>query len=89
VNPLRVGEAQPSGTDLFPKYAMLFLAIVDDVALLLVYLTGERDENASQRKQVSRLPEAGFVGCLGPARSEIHNLYQRSARLRRRSGFGQ
>ena len=65
MNPLRVGEAQPSGTDLFPEYAILFLQIVDDVALLLVYPTGERDENESQRKHCVKATRGWIVGCLG------------------------
>ena len=48
-SPLRVGESQPSGPELFAEDAVLLLEIVDDVALLLVHPTGERDENEPQR----------------------------------------
>ena len=46
---LRVGEPDTSGPELFPQHAVLLLKIIDDIALLLVHPTGERDENKPQR----------------------------------------
>jgi hypothetical protein len=46
---LRVGEPDTSGPELFPHHPVFFLKIIDDVALLLVHPTGERDENEPQR----------------------------------------
>jgi hypothetical protein len=46
---LKVGEPDTSGPELFPQHAVLFLKIIDDIALLLVHPTGERDENEPQR----------------------------------------
>jgi hypothetical protein len=43
-----VGEPQPSGVELFPQGAVLLLEVIDDVALLLVDPTGERDEHEPQ-----------------------------------------
>ena len=42
---LVVSEAQATGAELFPQDAVLFLKIVDDVALLLVDPAGERDQD--------------------------------------------
>ena len=67
---LIVGEPQTSGADLFPQGAVLLLDIVDDIALLLVHPTGERDENEPQRRRqrgmVSWLQEARVIGSLAP-----------------------
>ena len=46
---LRVGEPQPSEPELFAQDAVLILEVVDDIALLLVHPTGERDEDEPQR----------------------------------------
>ena len=46
---LVVREPQTSGPELFPQDAVLFLEIVDDIALLLVHPTGERDQDEPQR----------------------------------------
>ena len=46
---LRVREAQTLGRELFPKDAVLFLEIVDDVALLLVDPAGHGDDEELQR----------------------------------------
>ena len=46
---LNVGEPQASGPDLLPEDTVLFLEIVDDIALLLVHPPGERDEHEPQR----------------------------------------
>jgi hypothetical protein len=48
---LIVREPQTSGAELFSQGAVLFLEIVDDIALLLVHPTGERDENEPQRRR--------------------------------------
>ena len=45
---LVVGETQAPGSDLFTQDAVLFLKIVDDVALLLVEPAGERDQDELQ-----------------------------------------
>jgi hypothetical protein len=37
---LSVGEPQTSGAELLPQDAVLFLKIIDDIALLLVHPTG-------------------------------------------------
>ena len=46
---LRVREAQTLGRELFPKDAVLFLELVDDVALLLVDPAGHGDDEDLQR----------------------------------------
>jgi len=46
---LSVAEPHTSGPELFPQDTILFVEIVDDIALLLVHPTGERDENKPQR----------------------------------------
>jgi hypothetical protein len=43
------GEPHAPGPELFPEYAVLFLEIVNDLALLLVHPTGKRDENEPPR----------------------------------------
>jgi len=48
-SPLIVREPQSSSAKLFPQGAVLFLKVVDHVALLLVDPTGERDEHEPQR----------------------------------------
>ena len=48
---LIVREPQTSGTELFPKGAVLLLEIVDHLALLLVHPTGECDEHEPQRRR--------------------------------------
>jgi hypothetical protein len=40
-----VGEPQAPGADLFPQDTVFFLKVVDDLALLLVHPTGERDQD--------------------------------------------
>ena len=57
---LRVGEPQASGAKLFPENAVLVLEIVDDIALLLVHPTGERDENEPQRMGQRRHTHEGY-----------------------------
>jgi hypothetical protein len=42
---LIVREPQTPGSELFPQGAVLLLEIVDDIALLLVHPTGERDQD--------------------------------------------
>src|SRR5262249_14054015 len=51
---LIVGEAQASGSKLLAEDAVLFLQIVDDIALLLVDPTGERDQDELQRMRQPR-----------------------------------
>ena len=47
--PLLVRELQSSGAEQFSHGAVLFLEVVDHVALLLVDPTRERDEHESER----------------------------------------
>jgi len=65
---LSVGEPHTSGPELFPQDAVLFLEIVDDIALLLVHATGERDENepqrVGQRGQRVKATRGWFIACL-------------------------
>jgi hypothetical protein len=42
---LRVGEPHTSRPELFPQDTVLFMEVVNDIALLLVHPTGERDQN--------------------------------------------
>ena len=51
---LRVGEPQTFGPELFMEDAILFLEIIDDIALLLVHPTGERDEHEPKRVRQQR-----------------------------------
>jgi hypothetical protein len=51
---LIVREAQASGSTLLAQDAVLFVQIVDDVALLLVDPTGERDQDELQRMRQPR-----------------------------------
>lgn len=46
---LMVREAQTPGPELFPQDAVFLLQIVDDIALLLVHPTGDRDQDELQR----------------------------------------
>jgi hypothetical protein len=48
---LIVREPQTSGAQLFPQGAVLLLEIVDDIALLLVHPTGERDQDEPQQRR--------------------------------------
>jgi hypothetical protein len=54
---LIVREPQTPGADLFPLSAVLFLETVDEIALLLVDPTGERDEHEPER--IRRLTHGG------------------------------
>jgi hypothetical protein len=65
---LRVGEPQPSEPKLLPEHAVLFLEIVDDVALLLVHPTGERDEDEPQREHGVKGTRGRMGRLLGPCR---------------------
>jgi hypothetical protein len=64
---LRVGEPQSSVSELFPQDPMLFVEIVDDIVLLLIHPTGERNENKSQRLRqrwhVVKATRGRFAGC--------------------------
>jgi hypothetical protein len=51
---LVVGEAQTPGSELFAQDAVLFLEIGDDIALLLVDPTSDRDEKELQRMRQRR-----------------------------------
>ena len=54
---LRVREAEPLRREVFPKDAVLFLEVVDDVALLLVDPAGHGDDEELQ--QVRKLAHTG------------------------------
>ena len=61
---LIVGEAQAPGSEPFAQDAVLFLEIVDDITLLLVDPTSERDEKELQRMRQRRhdgQPTRGWV----------------------------
>ena len=65
---LVVGEAQPSGSDLFTQDTILFPKVVDDVALLLVEPAGECGQDElqwmRQRRHGSQPIEAEFIPLL-------------------------
>ena len=85
---LSVGEPQPSGPELFPQHAVLLLEIVDDIALLLVHPTGERDENEPQREawcQGYQRPDSSAAWALPDLKATLS--IKTAARLWRRSGF--
>src|SRR5262249_33373718 len=67
---LIVGEAQASGSKLLAQDTVLFLQIVDDVALLLVDPTGKRDQDELQRMRQPRhggqATRTGYHRRLGP-----------------------
>ena len=64
---LIVREAQASGSKLRAQDAVLFLQIVDDVALLLVDPTGERDQDELQRMRQPRLGGQATSGWVSSA----------------------
>ena len=81
---LIVREAQTSGPELFPQDAVFLLQIVDDIALLLVHPTGERDQDELQRM---RQRGHGVQATRGPTPSAVPT--KTGLPLQHRSSFGQ
>jgi hypothetical protein len=84
---LRVGEPQPSGPELLPEDAVLFLEIVDDVALLLVHPTGERTEDEPQREHGLKSTRAGRSAAWALPDLKATPSIKTAGRLWCRSGF--
>src|SRR5262245_12131170 len=59
---LIVREAQASGSKLLAQDAVLFLQIVDDVTLLLVDPTGERDQDETAADATATASRSGYQG---------------------------
>jgi hypothetical protein len=76
---LVVGEAQAPGSNLFTQDAVLFLKIVNEVALLLVEPAGERDQHELQWMR-------HWLHGGKPIRGGVHRSSAFSS-LRPRSGF--
>src|SRR5207245_1664152 len=87
---LSVGEAHTSGPQLFPQDTVLFVEVVDDIALLLAHPTGERDENETQRvwqrRHSVKATRGWFIGCLRLPDLKSNPLSKISTGLGRRSG---
>jgi len=73
---LIVGEPEPPRSELLAQDAILLLQIVDDVALLLVYPAGQRDQ-----QEPYRMPERNHGGRVSeprPARALSHRDFDSS-----------
>jgi hypothetical protein len=88
---LVVGEPQTSGADPFPEDTVLFLKIVDDIALLLVTqparATRTNCNGCDSDGEAASPPEEG--GCVGRfGRQTEFPVSWKTPRAARRSGFG-
>ena len=67
-----IGQPQAFVAELFAENAILFLQVVDDIALLLVHPAREADEH--EPDGVERLHEATKLACGRPTRQRRHHF---------------